>query len=235
MTFDWTGELLRDVRTENWLPLGIETVPLEGSLVLHVADIPTPAQAGYPVHVVDLESGKIQESFGSLTGENELGTRLAPRTIARGPDRSVWMAPARGSYRIELWESNTLVRVLRRDVAWFPPGQMGGHGWEEKPGPVVAHIASDDSLLWVFASTADERWAEAGATRDWDLFRDTRIEVIDWRRGRVLASERFDEDYDSWIEPGLIGRLAISPTGSVRYVTYRVQLEEGPQDGAGPG
>ena len=87
MTFDWTGELLREVRTENWLPLGIETVPLEGSLVLHGADIQTPAQVGYPIHVVDLESGKIQESFGSLTGEYELGIRLGPRTIARGPDR----------------------------------------------------------------------------------------------------------------------------------------------------
>ena len=234
MTFDWTGELLREVRTENWLPLGIETVPLEGSLVLHGADIQTPAQVGYPIHVVDLESGKIQESFGSLTGEYELGTRLGPRTIARGPDRFVWMAPVWGSYRIELWESNTPVRILRRDVAWFPPDQMGGHGWEDRPVPRVKEIASDDSLLWVFATTADERWAEAGATRDWDLFRDTRIEVIDWRRGRVLASERFDEYYDAWVEPGLIGRLAISLTGSVRYVTYRVQLEEGSPPSGSP-
>ena len=227
MTFDWTGELLRDVRTENWLPLGIQTLPLEGSLVLHVADIPTPAQAGYPVHVVDLESGAIRESFGSLTGEYELGTRLRRLTIARGPGRSVWMAPVWGSYQVELWESNTLVRVLRRDVEWFPPDQMEGHGWEDKPDPAVISIASDDSLLWVMATTADERWAEAGATRDWDLFKDTRIEVINWRRGRVLASERFDEDYDGWVEPGLTGNLVVTPTGSVRYVTYRVQLEEG--------
>ncbi len=235
MTFDWTGELLRDVRTENWWPLGIQTVPLEGSLVLHVADIPTPAQAGYPVHVVDLESGAIRESFGSLTGEYELGTRLRRLTIARGPGRSVWMAPVWGSYQVELWESNTLVRVLRRDVEWFPPDQMEGHGWEDKPDPAVVSIASDDSLLWVMAFTADERWAEAGATRDWDLFRDTRIEVIDWRRRRVLASERFDGHYDGWVEPGLTGNLVVTPTGSVRYVTYRVQLEEGSQDGAGPG
>ena len=234
MTFDWTGELLREVRTENWLPLGIETLPLEGSLVLHGAEIQTPAQVGYPIHVVDLESGTIRESFGSRTGEYELGTRLISRTIARGPGSSVWMAPRYGSYQIELWESNTLVRVLRRDVEWFPFDQMEGHGWEDKPDPMVKEIASDDSLLWVFASTADERWAEAGATRDWDLFVDTRIEVIDWRRGRVLASERFDEYYDGWVEPGLIGRLAISPTGSVRYVTYRVQLEEGSPPSGSP-
>ncbi len=226
MTFDWTGELLREVRTETWLPLGFETLPLDGSLVLHVADIQTPAQVGYPIHVVDLESGTIRESFGSRTGEYDLGNRLTSRTIARGPGSSIWMAPRSGSYQVELWESNTLVRVLRRDVEWFPPDELGGHGWEEKPGPTVNYIASDDSLLWVFATTADERWAEAGATRDWDLFVDTRIEVIDWQRGRVLASERFDEDYDGWVEPGLIGNLVVTPTGSVRYVIYRVQLEE---------
>ena len=234
MTFDWTGELLREVRTENWLPMGFETLRLEGSLVLHVADIRTPAQVGYPVHVVDIESGAIRESFGSRTGEYELGVRLRDLTIARGPDGSIWMAPRSGSYQFELWESNTLVRVLRRDVEWFPPDQMGGHGWEEKPGPGLSYIASDDSLLWVFATTADERWAEAGATRDWDLFRDTRIEVIDWRRGRVLASERFDEYYDGWVEPGLIGNLVVTPTGSVQYVTSRVQLEEGAPPSGSP-
>jgi len=234
MTFDWTGELLREVRTENWLPLGIQTLPLEGSLVLHGADIQTPAQVGYPIHVVDIESSAIRESFGSRTGEYELGTRLRDLTIARGPGRSVWMAPRYGSYQIELWESNTLVRVLRRDVEWFPPDELVGHGWEDRPVPMVREIASDDSLLWVFATTADERWAEAGATRDWDLFVDTRIEVIDWQRGRVLASERFDEDYDGWVEPGLIGNLVVTPTGSVRYVTYRVQLEEGSPPSGSP-
>lgn len=134
------------------------------------------------------------------------------------------MAAQYKSYEVELWESNTLVRALRREVEWFPPDQES-HGWEEKPSPMLAGIAADDSLLWVFAFTADERWAEAGATRDWDRFIDTRIEVIDWRRGRVLASQRFDEPYDNWVEPGLIGRLAVTPTGSTRYMTYRVQLE----------
>ena len=220
-TFDWTGQLLREVRTDGWLPLGIETLPFEGSLVLHAAEIQTPEQIGYPVHVVDLESGTIQESFGSRTGEYPLGSSL-DRLIARGPGRSVWTAARFGTYEIELWESNTVVRALRRDVEWFPEDQMS-HGWEERPAPMVADIASDDSLLWVMAFTADDRWAEAAATRDWDLFFDTRIEVIDWRRGRVVASQRLDESYDGWVAPGLIGYLAVTPTGSLRYRTFRVQ------------
>ena len=224
LTFDWTGELLREVRTVNWLPTGIETLPLEGSLVLHAADVRTPDRVGYPIHLVDLESGTIRESFGSRTGEYPLGSSLGDRLIARGPGRSVWTAARYTSYEIELWESNTLVRALRRDVEWFPPDQQS-HGWGQRPSPMLAGMAADDSLLWVLAFTADERWAEAGATRDWSRFIDTRIEVIDWRRGRVLASRHFDEPYDNWVEPGLIGRLAVTPTGSVRYQTYRVQLE----------
>lgn len=31
--------------------------------------------------------------------------------------------------------------------------------------------------------------------------------------------------YDNWVEPGLIGRLAVTPAGSVQYQTHRVQLK----------
>ena len=237
MTFEWSGELLREVRTAGWLPMGFQTLPFEGSLVLHAADIRTPAQVGYPIHVVDLESGAIRESFGSLTGEYPLGASVGDRLIARGPGRSVWMAARHGTYNIELWESNTVVRALRRDVEWFPetPLDQQGHGWEERPSPMLTDITSNDSLLWVVARTADDRWAEAAAIRDWDWFIDTTIEVIDWRRGRVLASQRFDESFGNWLEPGLIGRLAVTRAGSVRYQTYRVEIDRDSQDGPASG
>ena len=231
-TFDWTGELLREVRTEGWLPMGLETLPFESSLVLHAAHIPTPEQIGYPIHVVDLQSGAIRESFGSRTGDHPLGASLDARKIARGPGRSVWMADS-DTYTIELWESNSVVRSLRRVAEWFPQPlpKWEGHGWEARPVPSFVDMASDDSLVWVFLYLPDDRWAEAGATRDFDLYYDTVIEVIDWRRGRVLASQRFDECFDNWLEPGLVGRLAVTPTGSVRYQTYRVQPDGGSQDG----
>lgn len=234
-TFDWTGQLLREVRTEGWLPVGLHTLPFDGSLALHAANIPTAALVGYPVHVVDLETGAIRESFGSLTGEYPLGASLDDRVIARGPGRSVWMAGSE-SYTIELWESNTVVRALRRDVEWFPEPpprpdvrewETQPHGWEAQPMHSLVHMAADDSLVWVSLYVADDRWAEAAATRDFDLYYDTMIEVIDWRRGRVLASQRFDETFDNWIEPGLVGRLAVTPTGSVQYQSYRVEMDSG--------
>lgn len=231
-TFDWTGQLLREVRTEGWLPVGLQTLPFEGALALHASHIPTPARVEYPIHVVDLESGVIRESFGSLTGEYPLGSSLDPRTISRGPGRSVWMAGS-DTYTLDLWESNTVVRALRRDVEWFPRPLPNpeGHGWEKQPVPSLVDMASDDSLVWVFLYVGDDRWAEAAETRDMDLYYDTVIEVIDWWRGRVLASRRFDECFDNWLEPGLIGRLAVTPTGSVRYLIYRVEMDGGSQDG----
>ena len=75
-------------------------------------------------------------------------------------------------------------------------------------------------------TVADDRWAEASSTSgppDTGLYYDT-IEVIDWQRGQVVASERFDLTY-SWIQPGLLGKLEITAKGSVRYRTYRVQLD----------
>ena len=77
-------------------------------------------------------------------------------------------------------------------------------------------MTADDSLIWVVIDTPDKRRREAAATRDINLFVDTRVEVIDWRRGRMIASDRFDERLFAWVEPGLAGRLAVKSDGSVR-------------------
>ena len=226
-TFDWTGKLLRGVRLQGWNPTGVHTVQVDGALAVHTGNIRSPDQVGYPLHLVDLDAGTIIESFGSLTGELPLGGRIEQRTIAPGPGRTVWSVRLWTAYEIELWESNTLLRTLRRNAMWFPPvsiDEVGGHG--QRPSPTVGEIAADDSLLWVLVYTADEHWAETdGFYRDPDRGFDTTVEVIDWRRGRVVASQRFDDFYAAWPEAGLTGRVVVKPDGSVRYVTYRVQLE----------
>lgn len=230
MTFDWTGELIHEVRTQGWVPTGLETIHVEGKLAVHQTAIPAPEHVGYPLHLVDLESGEIRESFGSLTGEQHLG-QSNPYSIAHGPGRSVWLARGR-AYEIELWESNRRLRAMQRRVDWFPnlSSSQSSHGWDEKPGSALGGIAADDTLLWVLLHRADERWSEASAGGfDWDLFLDTMVEVIDWRNGRVVASGRLDEEYVDWIAPGLLGRLVVTPSGSVRYRTFRVELDTAPE------
>ena len=149
--------------------------------------------------------------------------------IAAGPGRSAWMAQQL-AYRIELWESDRLLRSLRREAKWFPevPASERAQGWEEKPDPTLVGIAADDSLLWVFVATAAEQWEKAAESHDYNLFYDTTIEVIDWRRGQVIGSERFDESYFHWIKPGLFGQLVVTAEGSVRYRTTRVRLGRPP-------
>ena len=224
VTFDSTGALWKETRPRGWSPRGTQTIHVGGPLAVHHADIPTPDLVGHPLHLVNLESGEVEESFGSLTGEYDLQTGL-DHVIARGPGRAVWLAE-KYAYTIELWESNRLLRSLRRDANWFPevPVAELGHGWEEKPSPLIASLAADDSLLWVAVGVADEQWEEGGEYRDLALFYDTMIEVIDWKRARVIGRERFDDDYFHWVRPGLLGRAVVTPEGSIRYRTTHVRL-----------
>lgn len=225
LTFDADGTLRGEVRSRGWLPVGMETLHVEGSLAVHHADIRTPDLVGYPLHMVDLDTGELKESFGSMSGEYPVGSSL-DHVIARGPGRAVWMAE-RYEYYIELWDTDQLLRSLRRDAEWFPVTTLSeiGHGWEEEPSPFTPAIAADDSLLWVLVLTADEQWEEGGKTRNDEQFFDTIIEVIDWKGGRVVASQRLDEDFFHWVQPGLLGRLVTTPAGSVSYRTYRVILD----------
>ena len=226
LTFDRTGELVREVRpVGGWFPIGSATVHFDGATAVHHADLRTTDLIGYPLHLVNLESGRVEASFGSLTGEYD-GRWGFNQVIARGPGRSVWIAEKYG-YAIDLWEPDRLLRSLRREAEWFPelrgPEELA-HGWNQRPNPVTVAIAADDSLIWMAFHTADENWEEGGMSRDRDRFNDTMLEVIDWRQGRVVASQRFDAAYHHWVRPGLLGRLVVTPEGSVRYRTTRVLL-----------
>ena len=231
LTFDWTGKLLREVRTRGWAPVGsgVWLVPLGDALAVYQAGFRGGDRAGYPLHLINLESGEIESSFGSQTGEFDIDReRLLDVVPARGRGNSIWMARKR-AYWIQLWEpDNRLVLSMRREVEWFPDALVdlkGAHGGPPgEPEPVLVSIAAHDSLLWVITGRSDERWAEASDDDDQSVY-DTVIEVIDWRRGRVIASQRFDEIYSPCIAPGLVGELVITPEASVRFRMLRVELE----------
>lgn len=57
---------------------------------------------GYPLHLINLESGELEASFGSETGEFDINRERALDVVhAGGPDESIWMARKR-AYWIEL-------------------------------------------------------------------------------------------------------------------------------------
>ena len=71
---------------------------------------------------------------------------------------------------------------------------------------------------------SDDRWRQASRYDDQRSI-DTFIEVIDWKRGRVIASQRFDEVYYPWLGPGLVGQAVITGEGSLRVRISRLELE----------
>lgn len=232
MKFDWTGKLLHETRLMGWAPDGVGTIPIGEGLAVHRGNIRTPERIGYPLHVINLESGEIETSFGSLTGEYDPAEeRRLDVVVAGGPGQSIWMARLH-AYWIELWEpDNRLVLSIKRQLDWFPDAledlEHRGHGGENRePEPALVSIAADDSLLWVMMHRADEDWANA--PRDDESRQiDTVIEAIDWKRGRVIATQRFDEAYYPLLGPGLVGQVVITPQGSMRFTVLRMEPEAG--------
>lgn len=231
MRLDWTGRLLEEARLRSWIPKGLGLVPIGGALAFYEGDIRTADQVGYPLHLVNMEKGELVTSFGSLTGEFDPGReRNLMLNIARGPDDTVWAARVY-AYWIERWQAdNRILLSMRRDLPWFPDALVDRTDLhrvpmrEREPEPALVGLAADDSLLWVMIQRSDEKWQDASEYEDRARL-DTFVEVLDWKRGRVIASQRFDAVYYPFIGPGLAGQMLITPEGSVRFQVSRFQLE----------
>lgn len=231
LKLDWTGRLLQEVRLRSWIPKGLGLVPMGGALAVYEADIRSLDQVGYPLHLVSMEDGEVISSFGSLTGEYDPDRdRDLMLNIARGPDQSVWAARVY-AYRIERWQAdNRLLLSMRRELPWFPDALVDRTDLhlvpmrDREPEAALVGLAADDSLLWIMIQRSDQNWREA-SEYDEEARLDTFVEVVDWKRGRVVASQRFDEVYHPFIEPGVAGQLLITPEGSVRFQVSRFQLD----------
>jgi len=230
LNFDHTGRLRSEVRTVGWVPHGTRTFGWDGPQVVHVANLATSDRIGFPLHLVNVETGEIERSFGSVTGEHELGANPGLHPVAVRQDRRMWMVVGSERYDIALWDMNRRHRLLRHEASWFPEQtrvERTHGGMDKPPQPFIYALALSeyDSLLWVAASVADEEWRKADLhSGDSDTYYDDILEVIDLRTNEVIASQRFDHSYHL-IEAGLLGRLAITASGSVRYQTFRARLE----------
>ena len=234
LNFDHTGRLRSEVRTEGWVSPGNRTFAWDGPRVIHAANLTTSDRIGFPLHLVNVETGEIERSFGSVTGEHELGGTSGLHPVAVRQDRLMWMAVGFERYEIALWDLNRPHRLLRREASWFPEQTRDDltHGgrMDKAPGPFIYALAlsESDSLLWVLGSVADEDWREADPySTDDDAYYDDILEVIALRTNEVIASQRFDHSYHL-IEAGLLGRLAVTANGSVRYQMLRARLEAAP-------
>ena len=180
---------------------------LDDSTYLMNGTLRTPERVGYALHVV--VGGSVARSFDEPPGG--VGLRRSDvhlrRSLAVGRDGSVWSAH-RSRYRIDSWDPATgsRLRTLVRSAEWFPAhdGDDLPDDPARPPKPVVMKIREDrEGLLWVLIHVADARWGEALAKNpesgehqlDYEKLNtafDTVLEVVDVKRGRVLASTRVD-------------------------------------------
>lgn len=141
-----------------------------------------PSSASGPLHVVGPD-GELLRSFGSLH------EGMFPQTLARAGDAGFWATYARG-YRLERWsKEGQLLQVLKRAPEWWVANSD-----ELEPGDqytFVGQIHEDEAgLLWVHVHVLTKTEERSGLFEN-PATKASIIEVIDPRRGEVVASSRF--------------------------------------------
>jgi hypothetical protein len=172
----------------------------------------SPARVGLPLHALDFSGAapKVVRSFGRAN------TPLGPAEMSREsryqltPSRmgGYWAGKVR-SYEITKWSAtHTMEFTLSRKPDWFAaPSDMLPGGPNRAPSPMLSGVSEDErGLLWVFFFVPSPNYKDAykrlpesatkpGAARevptgviDWHLIYHTRVEIIDPRSKRLIAS-----------------------------------------------
>jgi hypothetical protein len=176
---------------------------------------PTRGRPEYSFTIYDFWSTKalaagtpeIVKSFGPVP-PSERGVALSQheRALSYAGGATFWVGPpsfvGRG-YELEQWSvSGERLRVIRREVSWFPrgadiaPPARGEGGPRERPAAIGGIHADSSGLIYVVVAVPNPRWTQPSGRRTGAQMRQDReesqhayIEVIDSRSGVVLASE----------------------------------------------
>lgn len=209
----------------------------DGSIIIG-RSILTPDLAGHPLHLLSSE-GTHLKSFGNLSGifRPDVANILA-RAVSPSAGPFVWSG-RQVEYTIDRINTETgrITQVIRRTAPWFPSRMRPQVGPEvTKPEPMVTDLQEDEAgRLWVLLAIPDREWRKShvspspgaghGTVTDWQGFYDTRIEVLDPERGRLIASLRIPEYVERFSGPREIGRV-LTENGVPRFLRWRLALLE---------
>lgn len=222
---------------------GVQTVPalvLASGELLISQDVRNSRQFGFPLHTI-ARSGSVARSFGALTERGEYRSDIPDmlrRLVAAGPGGDVWAAH-RARYRLDLVDPATgrIVRVLYRDVRWFPEtDQVASSDFtlNNPPRTLIFDVMVDQQgRLWTHVSVADSRWKSAVRQRDAthiDIldrarYYDAIIEVPDPRTRTVVASVKFDDSPGRFLGPDMMYGTRETDDGLVQLYVVRATLQ----------
>jgi hypothetical protein len=205
------GPDLKFVRAIRTPPVAVfAAVPAEWPRTVWIhGESPIPQLAGWPLHVLQLDSAsaEISKSVGLNDGELLAGKayRLLHK-LAKSRTGDVW-AVEMLDYRISRWTSHgALIEVLQRRPDWFsaPSNAQLGSGHDKPAEPVIQGIGEDAAgRLWISTTVATRDWIELWKSfprpqgtvevrPDWGppyhKLYETKIEVIDPIAKRLVAS-----------------------------------------------
>ncbi|MYA11924.1 MAG: 6-bladed beta-propeller [Gemmatimonadetes bacterium] len=189
-------------------------VPVGGNHVVVVAIDQSPAGAGFPLHLADIDSGVPLHHFGSRSDARGSGpySNSVQGSVTSRPG-TVWWGGA-GSPRVQEWSvDDDLLRVIEGDLPWFPEVTKSIDPTREPPSTLLRSLALDArEHLWMTTRTADPQWREVELERTpegWRVpperrvdYMDTRLDIFDLEERRHLGSHVWDSPYARLINLG---------------------------------
>ena len=235
--FDTVGQFV-DQRRYGFV--GGQFVPVGGSQVVVVAMDRSPSVVGYPLHLVDIESGAPSLHFGST--ESWVFTPYAENVKGSMVSRpgTVWWGTA-ASPRVQEWSvSNQLLRVIEGELPWFPEVTELIDPTQGPPSTLLQSLALDDGgRLWMTVRIADPEWRDVEVIRDEEGpyvpsnrridYLDTRLDIFDLQSRRHLGSYFWDNPNGSIFDLGgepAIRIVEYTEETLPQVVIYRIGWEQ---------
>jgi hypothetical protein len=118
------------------------------------------------------------------------------------------------SYRVERVDAQGSSSVLQRRPAWFQPDRLPPT-FATPPEAFLQSVVEDKTgRLWVFANVPTDGWSRANAANASSGIYKTRIEVIDPKTARVVATSTLDIRLHASLPGGRAAVHDFAPDGS---------------------
>lgn len=196
----------------------------DGSIVVAGGEN-TAAATGYVMHVVRPD-GSVSPAVSAETVDPYRPSAAQRRLAAAG--MTVWAARPDRYEITEYAADGTPVRMLKREVDWFPDREVEGVNdpAREPPHPYLTTVHVDEEgFIWAMVRLADADWAPVDSVSsilDEERY-DSIVEVIDPDRGVVLRSQRFPWYGHGFTNDGLIVSQRVDALGVVVLDVWRPQ------------